>query len=284
MRSLNELTIDKDWDAFLSFRDRKLQGVQTGVASIDRVLHGLSGVVVIQGAPGCNKSTLALQVAQHQAEQGNPSLIIDRENGRERFRLRLLCMSNRVSTVDALTCTKDTLRKYVTKIQNYPLYVCTDPIESADEISKSLAALWEKHQKPMLLVVDSLQAMPLIAADERLSIQEWMKQLDQLKLDWEGRLTIIVTSEKARGEGGRNYSEAKLSSGKGAGGIEYKAEMVLDMRRANEGSEIIVEIVKNRDGCAGVAVRLQPVLANPSNPSSFTFKLEEAKGLPFNES
>jgi replicative DNA helicase len=281
MKELNDLTIDRNWEQFLSFRDRKLQGVQTGIGSLDRVLHGLSGVVVVQGAPGCNKSTLALQIAQFQAEKGNPSLVVDRENGRERFRLRLLCMSNRVSTVDALTCSVDVLRSYVQKIQGYPLYVCTDPIESAAEISEALAALWEKHQKPMLLVVDSLQAMPLIAADERLSIQEWMKQLDQLKLDWEGRLTIIVTSEKARGEGGRNYSEAKLSSGKGAGGIEYKAEMVLDMRRANEGNEIIVEIVKNRDGVSGVAVRLQPVLANPSNPSSFTFKLEEAASLPF---
>lgn len=274
MRALSEIRISRDWDSFLAFRERKLSGIQTGIKSLDRNLLGLSGIVIIQGAPGTNKSTLALQISQYQAGIGNPSLIIDRENGRERFRMRLLCMSNSVSQTDVLTCSQERLRELITPVIEYPIYVCTDAVTEYEEINTALKHLWERHKKPMLLVVDSLQALPLIAEDERLSIQKWLGLFDQCKLDWEGKLTIIITSEKSRGSD--NYDRASLQSAKGSGASEYKAEMVFDLRRNKENGNVILEVIKNRDGLSGVAFELRPGLSDMNNKQSFTFRMEDA--------
>jgi replicative DNA helicase len=274
VRNLEALKIDQDWPAFLKFRDRRLVGVQTGINALDKSILGLSGIVVIQGAPGCNKSTLALQVAQYQATLGNPSLIIDRENGRERFRMRLLCMANRVSTTDVLTSPIEVLRKWVAAVTHYPIYVETEPVKTYEEIKDALEQLWNRHgERPMLLVVDSLQALPPIGPDERTSIQTWLGHFDQLKLTYEGKLTIIVTSEKTRGQAGANYDVAILGAGKGSGAVEYKAEIVLDLRRDQATGGIICEVLKHRDGQSGVAIPLVPVLADLSNPQSFCFRL-----------
>jgi KaiC/GvpD/RAD55 family RecA-like ATPase len=275
MKTLDELHIDRNWDSFLSFIQRRLQGVQTGNPSVDRVLLGLGGITILQGAPGCNKSTWALQIAHHNAKLGHPALIIDRENGRERFRMRLMCQANRISENDlkAAAGNRPLLRQYAAKVRTLPIYPCTDPITEPEKIGERIKELWEKYQKPMTLVVDSLQSLPIIDQDERLSIQSWLKHFDQLKLDWEGKLTTLITSEKKRGD--NEYDRASLSAGKGAGGIEYKAEMVLDMRRDKETGNIIVEVVKNRDGISNIAMVLSLVMANPANKSSFSFLLED---------
>lgn len=269
--------LNHHWASFLSYRSRRLTGIQTGIPALDRVLLGLSGITVLQGSPGSFKSSLALQIAGYQASLGNPALIIDRENGRERFRMRLLCQANAVSQVDVLTCEKARLKELVATVRDWPLYVETEPMRAYDQIGESLKEMERLHPgKPMLLVVDSLQAMPIIANEERISLQNWMGALDQAKLDWEGRLTTIVTSEKRRGAGGEEYERANLSSGKGSSSVEYKGEIVLDLRRNKQSGNIIVEVMKHRDGAANVAVELQLVLSDPSNSQSCTFRLEAA--------
>lgn len=271
---LKDLAISNDWRSFLEFRNRRLNGLQTGLLKLDKVLLGLSGITLIQGAPGSNKSTLALQIAAHNSATGTPVLIVDRENGLERFRMRLLCQTNRVSSVDVLTAGEEQLGAWVSTVYDFPLFVSTDA-PSIDEIEQLLQQLWEQFQRPMLLVIDSLQALPMVEENERLSIQTWLNHLDQLKLDWEGKLTMLVTSEKSRGNQGDNYLNASLSSAKGAGAIEYKAEIVLDLRRVKDSNDLVCEIVKSRDGLANLAVDLRPVLADQRNPQSFCFKLEE---------
>lgn len=275
--SVQSKHISSGWRSFLAYRARRLTGIQTGLAALDRILLGLSGIVVIQGAPGCNKSTLALQFASYQASSGNPVLIVDRENGKERFRTRLLCQANRIDQVHAFTCSESELKGYVDRVRSWPIYVETDPVREVALLKAMLDEMAVAHPgRPLLLVVDSLQALPALDAEERLSLQLWLKELDQLKLDYDGRLTIVATSEKRRGEAGIEYDRASLGAGKGAGAIEYKAEMVLDLRRRKDDGNIVCEVVKNRDGLSGTSVDLRPMLADPKNSQSFCFRLEAA--------
>jgi replicative DNA helicase len=270
--SLQSLSINNNWESFLSFRKRRLQGLQTGLPALDKVLLGLSGITLIQGAPGSCKSSLAMQIALHNAKSGTPVVIIDRENGRDRFRTRLVCCYNTVSSVDVLTTDEETLGSWVAPLLELPMYHSTTPT-TPEGIRLLIAEALEHFNRPILLVVDSLQAMPPLTDNERMSLQQWLNELDQIKLDHEGKVTIVVTSEKSRGQD--NYDKASMSSSKGAGAIEYKSEIVLDLRQAKDGG-LVLEILKNRDGIANVAIDLQKVLADKSNPASFSFRLSAA--------
>lgn len=267
---LEDFFIGNNWNSFLSFRSRRLKGMQTGIIALDKALLGLGGVTAIQGAPGTCKSSLALQIAAYNANLGTPVIILDRENGKERFRLRLVCCHNQKSSVDVLTCSEDDLANWVMPVAKLPIYHFTDAIKP-DQIKDIVQQAIDTFNRPVLLVVDSLQAMPPLAENERMSIQYWLLALDQLKLDFEGMLTIVATSEKSRGAD--NYDKASMSAAKGTGTIEYKTEVLLDLRMSKDGN-LIIEVVKNRDGVANVAVDLVKVLADNKNKGSFCFRLD----------
>lgn len=275
MRSLQDIALlDADkWQSFLAFRERRINGFKTGVSRLDSEILGLAGIVGIQGAPGSCKSTLALQIASFQAAQGTPALIVDRENGLNRFKVRLACQLNEVSQTEILTCSLEKLKGYMSKLKGLPIYVDTSPDVTIDAIRSYLDDMLELYKRPVLLVVDSLQALPRFGAEERTALEQWLCQLDQIKLDYGANVVIIVTSEKRRG----TYNEATKEGGKGTGAIEFKAELLLDVRTEPDSPVIYVQIVKNRDGATSGDLMFQRKLAGP-NSSSFCFKLEEFYG------
>ena len=274
-KKVEQLALCKtSWSDYGDYLARKLHGVETGIRVLDRALLGLSGLVVVQGAPKCHKSTLVLQAAIHQATLGNPALIFDRENGRQRSRTRLLCVVNHCSTIDILAGDTEQRREYIKAAYKLPIYH-TGMIESYEELRGWILELLAQYpNKRPFVVVDSLQKLPRIGTDERISMQNWMILFDTAKQEFEGQVTIICTSEKSRGEGGKNYEQASLSAAKGAGGVEYTAEQVLDMRKDRATGGVIVEVVANRDGQEGSQTILKKVLADSADEASFCFRLE----------
>lgn len=266
-----KLVTKQNWDNLLRFRDKRLTGFATGIKELDAALRGLSGIVGIQGAPGTCKSTLGLQIALYNAQRGVPVLVIDRENGISRFKVRVLCQIDKVCSDTILKCSEDELRGRLEKLIRLPIYVETGSEISVEVIKRYVAELVEIYQQPVLLLVDSLQALPRIEADERLSLQKWLTDLDQLKLDANGNLVIIVTIEKRKG----TYGESSNSAGKGTNAIEYKAEILLDLVAVDNSPCVNITVVKHRDGAAGSKVLLTKQLAG-ADPSSFTFRLEES--------
>lgn len=264
-----------NWQSFYNFLSKKLQGLQTGVDALDRSLLGLQGITVIQGEPAACKSTLALQIAHQAAKNGHPVLMLDMENGLQRLRMRLTCQSAGISQADLMCASKDDVTRYTAPVQALPLYVLTTPPKEPAHILEVIKALYKAHKKPVLLLADSLQSLPKLVNDERLSIQLWMEFLDWLKIKAEGKLYILLTSEKKRGA----YGEASKDAGKGSGSIEYKAEIVLDLRVDNMTGNIILECKKFRDGLANFRIEFKKRLANNSNPRSFTFILDEVDSI-----
>jgi replicative DNA helicase len=265
-----KLVTKENWDTLLRFRDKRLTGFGTGLKGLDAALRGLSGIVGIQGAPGACKSTLGLQIATYNAGRGTPVLVIDRENGISRLSLRLMCQIQKISQAQLLECSEGALRSYLGHVAELPFYVETAAEVDVPLIRGYLDTMWQTYQQPMLLLVDSLQALPRIDSDERISLQKWLTELDQLKLDCNGNLVIIVTIEKSKGK----YLESSNSAGKGTNAIEYKSEILLDLVAIENSPCINVTVVKHRDGAAGSKIMLTKQLADAS-PNSFTFRLEE---------
>lgn len=224
---------------------------------------------MLQGETGASKSTLALQIAHHNLKLGNPVLMIDKENGEGRIRSRLICQRFGVSETDIKTVPEEKLREWAREIARYPLYIYTESVKSFEEVEERLKEMGEQHpDRPSILMIDSLQAMNAIDEDQRVSLEKWMYKFDEWKVQADGKLTIIVTSEKNRA----SYGNSDVGGAKGSNSVEYKAESLLDIRLSNDGN-IIVKVAKARDGLRGQEFVLEKKFSEPSNPNSFTFTL-----------
>lgn len=269
MKSLADASISKNWGSVVAYRERRLNGFQTGIKRMDQSLLGLGGIVTLQGETGATKSTLALQIVSHNLSVGNPCLVIDRENGEGRLRFRLMCQKHQVSETQLKICSQDELRDYARGVSKYPLYIYTEATKDQDLLTARVEEMLAVHpDRPGILLIDSLQAMPVIDSDQRVNLERWLHYFDSLKLQFDGRLMILVTSEKNRSSYGNN----EVGGAKGTNAVEYKSEVLLDMRLGNAG-EIIVKVIKNRDGQRGQEFVLEKKFSEPANPNSFTFTL-----------
>jgi len=250
---------------------RKIVGVQTGIEKLDKQLLGLAGFFAILGEPKACKSTFAMQLALYNAKIGNPVFFIDQENGKQRLTERILCNlhGESWSSVRAM----EGLREKHASLSKLPLYMQFGQI-NMDEIRSSVEEMLRLHPgKRGLVIVDSLQSVARNLADLRMSVDQWLLDLDAMKLQYDGQLSIGVICEKRRG----TYGEASVDAAKESGRIEYKVEQQLDMR--NTGEQIIIECTLNRDGPRGMKVPLRKTLKDGNNEHSFTFKLEAEQGL-----
>lgn len=252
---------------FRKYCARRLDGVSTGIEVLDKVLLGLRGITIIQGSPGVTKSTLALQIAHHHARQAGPVIFYDRENGINRLRMRLLCQALELAETDILTKglpPQDPLA-------GLPFWVVNHlGLDELDPLIGELVGAGPK-KKTVMLVVDSLQKLPKKFEDnKRLSVDYWMEGFDQLKLKYESNYVALVISEKNRG----HYDEASLGGSKESGDNEYTGEVILDLRENKKTRDLILNIVKDRDGMAGFECNFVKELSDPNNPRSFIYKLK----------
>ena len=268
---LSNRKLGLDTDKFMNRISRKIVGVQTGIEKLDKQLLGLAGFFAILGEPKACKSTFAMQLALYNAKIGNPVFFIDQENGKQRLTERILCNlhGESWSSVRAM----EGLREKHASLSKLPLYMQFGQI-NMDEIRSSVEEMLRLHPgKRGLVIVDSLQSVARNLADLRMSVDQWLLDLDAMKLQYDGQLSIGVICEKRRG----TYGEASVDAAKESGRIEYKVEQQLDMR--NTGEQIIIECTLNRDGPRGMKVPLRKTLKDGNNEHSFTFRLEAEQGL-----
>ncbi len=279
MKPLSETILDKSWTGFLSYLERRLKGVATGIPELDDYLLGLGAVALFQGETGSNKSTLALQIMHHQLSKGAAGIILDCENGRSRICMRLLCQANRISETDIKIArtNMEALKRYRKPLVGLPLHVYTEPPKDLEAIGAVVdEAMLAYEGRHVVLLVDSVQAMPRLSDEGNVSIEMYMGFFDQLKLRHEGRLTILVVSEINRAAYGQ---EQGVGAGKGSNSLEYKSETVFDLRENKAVPNTInLKVAKHRDGAKGAVFQMRKVFSEPENHTSFTFMLEVGEG------
>lgn len=273
MKSLAESRIKAKRESFKKFLRRKTEGMETGIPGLDRYLLGLGGFVSIQGETSCNKSTLGLQIAHHNLKQGRPCIVLDKENGDGRIISRLMCQANNISETDLkVAAPADRIRMW-NQVAEYPLHLHTEPIGDCEEVAERVKEALDIYKRPVTLLVDSVQALDPIADDQRVSLERWVYFFDRLKVEYEGRLTIIMISEKNR----MSYGQAGVGGGKGSNVTDYKPETVLDIRWKEGPDTYVIKVSKHRDGMRGEEFELTKVLSKQSNKRSFVFLLEEVE-------
>lgn len=180
---------------------------------------GVFGFWAIAGEPGLGKSTLARQIGAH-LSQHMPVLDYDYENGPG-------VLAARLSRALGSQFTPVASRWYVR--------------ESIQTLEDDVARLGARA----LIIIDSVQALPLSVDHATDSLARWVRRFERLARQGHA---VLAVSEKGRAY----YGEAHLAGYKGTGALEYAAWFGVQLVGDPEdgGAPIEVHVVKNRHRAA----------------------------------
>ncbi len=256
-------------DAQAAFDARTLgvpRGPITGLPALDRELGGCfaPGVHIAHGAPGAGKTAFALQVA---ASCACPCLYLTCEMAPLELLRRLTARttntflgrlkSGEMRPADSL----ELARRGASQAPQLALVDGTRAYASPTYL-RECAEIVRGDSPHLLIIVDSLHAWtesaPPVGATEYDTLNVALTALKRLTADL--GCPVLAIAERNRGamQGGG------MSAGAGSRKIEYGAETVLDLERA-EGAradaqgevEIKAKLCKNRHGAAGKSIALK---------------------------
>lgn len=218
--------------------------------------RGIQGRIVIGGLPNIGKTPLAWQIAVAYADEGKRPVLWYALDMSPR---KILERHREIGFKDA----KRKIRSVYFR----------EHVGTLDSDLHQLAT-------PTLVVVDSLQALPINAkGDRRLSLDNWLNRFK----GYEGSgHAFILTSEIARSA----YKEVRLSAFKETGAIEYVGTYCLELVPADEDAEnhatAEVHIVKDRERpefkgrhLVDLAPRKRPWLAKEVEPEQLEEEIDD---------
>lgn len=243
--------------------------VKTGFFELDRSLGGgipVPTLGILGAKPKCGKSSILLQVVSHIVTHGGYAYLVDLENGIDRLLRRIMCSASGTdpSTLGASSfMPTDPWRKaeelVLSGALSQRLFVETERRFDAKFIEQRVAELKSvAEDKPFVVVLDSLQKLPMNLQDRRSGIDGWMRALEYIRD--RHRAIIILASELKRPQQGQAYKPNEVSL-KESGDIEYSADLVLTLDRQDDKNDEYVtdkpptpatmRILFNRDGQTG---------------------------------
>jgi len=233
---------------------RSLIGIESCIKQLDEATLGLEGITVLAGMPGRGKTTLALQMAFDTCEKnGVPILIYSLEMPKYAIYTKILSRLSKVPYNTILLGGKDYLtgNKPQTKGINLKtlidsasqknlldaqarfgnvsdrFYVVDKTIRdiSMEMLEGHINYLMRKHQQERILVIiDHLQIFPID------NYRDLKDKIDKIISEFKGinertKSPMILISQKNRA----GYKSSGVESLMGSAGIEYTADIVLNM-------------------------------------------------------
>ncbi len=253
-------------------RTGRPRGAITGLTELDRLLGGYlaAGVHVLQGAPGCGKTALSLQIA---SRCFYPCLYVSCEMPLIELFRRLIARETQTflgklksGEINGKQAQQLALAT-VEKLPALAMMDATNAYAHPDLIRDIAEGLREKmHAEHQLIVIDSLQVWAR-------SVRSFGGESDATEYDAinsalfaaaqiAARLNTPVLLISHRNRDG-NKGAGGLHASKGSGDIEYATETIIDLTPKGEGqpnadgeTEVSAKLVKNRHGVVGVSSRL----------------------------
>lgn len=187
-------------------------------------LMGLRELAVLAAKPKIGKSTLALQIAADVADQGAGVLYLDMENGAMNLLSRDVCRRAN-STLRELYAAEGPAVPFIegellrlAERRNFA--ILQDRRVTVEKLRAAVKAMQRSSgQAGVLVVVDSLQKLPLDLKERRASVDAWLRGFEQLMAELPG-LAVLMISELSRGAG----------QPKESGDIEYTGHFLLRLR------------------------------------------------------
>lgn len=212
-------------------------------------------LLVLAGAPGAGKTSLAVQLARHFCRAGHPVGFLASDEAADGILVRW-GQQEQLSR-DELEQGVHATRKFLAgQLLGLPLVLVDADEDRAclEDVAERVVDLAQDTQRPGVLVVDSIQTARVRAHDGiGTSPRERVEAtVNALKRAHRGQgLLVLATCEVSRGlyRGGADPKINPLAAGKESGAIEYAAEMLLVLTSvAGESDLVDVAVPKNRIG------------------------------------
>ena len=242
--SLQELLGDTYEHIESLYRRKELvTGVATGFVGLDKMTSGLQAAefIIVAARPGCGKTSLALNIAQHAAiTHGKRVGVFSLEMGARPLVTRLLCGEARVDSHQVRSgrlSRQDwqNLAGAVTRLNEAHIFIDDTPGISVMELRSKARRLKAEHGLD-LLVVDYLQLMSGRSSDgQRFESRE--KEIATISRSLKGLakeldIPLVALSQLSRKpEDRRGNHRPRLSDLRESGSLEQDADMVLFIYR-----------------------------------------------------
>jgi replicative DNA helicase len=255
---------------------KEVETVGTSLAELDQVLGGglePQRLMVLLGAPGGGKTTLANQMACSAAMAGRPVLFVSSEEPPFSLLSKTLARFGRIPYTSVLKGHEEWMQKIEqtlcayqeTQAATHLAYMDITMGGTLDRIEKGAESLFAQFKSGGngILIIDYLQnfARQLLAyrdgkQDLRLAVTEIATRLRAIASSLD--CTVIALASQHRAS---QYDATKnaLSTGKESGDIEYTADVIMSIgdgstseRTAPDGfTAKVLRVDKNRQGVAG---------------------------------
>lgn len=246
------------------------RGIMTGLVNVDSAIGAWmpGDLVILAARPGVGKTSLALQVAMHNAERGRQVLFVSLEMRDRELVGRILCDraivdSRRLRAGGLESFHWSSLEKAANAVADLPLSVWSPPRATLAEIRAVVRRETAKNDV-FLLVVDYIGLVR--PTDPKRPRHEQVADISQgLKaLAKELPLPVLALCQLNREADGK---EPVLSHLRESGAIEQDADIVLFIHHDEDGAKLI--IAKHRHGATGseplVWIPSRTRFADPSN-------------------
>ncbi|PIE53013.1 replicative DNA helicase [Candidatus Fermentibacteria bacterium] len=260
-------------DEFITMRDSKggVTGISTGLDPLDRMTTGFHGgeMNVIAARPGVGKTSLAMNMARHMAEQERGAVVFfSLEMTGLQLAQRLVSSMAGIGTqpvIDGTLSDKhmDDLRNAAERLKTLPIFINDTPAISSAEIRAKARRLAQREKKRIAAIfVDYLQLMHGAEEIENNQLRVAKNSADLKSLAKDLNVPVVVLSQLSRGAAKRE-GPPRLSDLRDSGAIEQDADMVIFLHddKADSGDEepntksglrnILLKIAKQRKGQRG---------------------------------
>lgn len=248
------------------FNNRGMNGLETGLTDLDKIVKGLrpSHMIVVAGRPGTGKTTLAINIAEHNAYRHNKScLIFSLEMSKSELAERSLASFAEV-TIDDIN-SGDVLRNNESinkltcgagKIKESDIRICDKPALTASRI-RTIARFQHKIKPLDLIVIDYIG---LISAEgnnrnSNRNLELGVVSRAMKAMAKELNIPVIVLSQLNRNIESRADKRPQMSDLRDSGEIEQDADIIIMAHRDNteEGQNGITElnVIKHRHAQVG---------------------------------
>lgn len=244
-----------------------ITGLPAGYKKLDEMTSGLQkgDLIVLAARPSMGKTALALNIAQHVAQEGVSVGFFSLEMGATQLTLRLLASEARISHQHIRNATINSdewlqLTHVAAKMAEHKLYIDDTAVQSIMDIRAKARKLKMEHNL-QLLVIDYLQ---LIHAHKRhenrhQEVSEISRSLKALAKEL--GVPIIALSQLSRAVDGRIDKRPMLSDLRESGAIEQDADVIMFLYRdvvynAETEQPSLAELIigKQRNGPTGTVL------------------------------